>query len=163
MTSEPEPSRHRTLYKDREHGKISGVCAGVAEYFGFETWVVRLIAVSLLLFMNGGMVLAYFLASWLLDPKPGSSKTRRGRAQRYCSAAGTSRSGPAAHSKPQTGSQQPYRPRLQEVWKKDFSATSELETVKKSFAGLEQRLRHLESFVTSDTFRLHQEFAKIKE
>ena len=30
------------LTRDPDKGKISGVCAGVAEYFGIELWLVRI-------------------------------------------------------------------------------------------------------------------------
>jgi len=29
---------HKTLYRDPVNGKLGGVCAGLAEYFGMETW-----------------------------------------------------------------------------------------------------------------------------
>ena len=35
------PSRTRRLYRDPERAKIGGVCAGIARYYGIETWVVR--------------------------------------------------------------------------------------------------------------------------
>jgi len=40
----------RNLYRDPQRGKIAGVCAGLAEYFGVETWIVRLLAISGLIF-----------------------------------------------------------------------------------------------------------------
>ena len=58
------------LYRDRENGWIFGVCAGVAEYFGFRVCAVRLItAVALLLFF-WPTVLTYGVATLLLREKP---------------------------------------------------------------------------------------------
>ena len=37
----------RTLYRIPQSGKIAGVCAGIAEYFNFETWLVRVLAASI--------------------------------------------------------------------------------------------------------------------
>ena len=36
----------RNLYRDPQKGKIAGVCAGLADYFGVETWIVRLLAIT---------------------------------------------------------------------------------------------------------------------
>ena len=41
---------HR-LYRDKENGRIAGVCAGVADYFGFNLTAIRLLtALSMLFF-----------------------------------------------------------------------------------------------------------------
>ncbi|NRB25695.1 PspC domain-containing protein, partial [Shewanella sp.] len=32
-------TRERTLYRLPQSGKIAGVCSGIADYFGFETWL----------------------------------------------------------------------------------------------------------------------------
>ena len=37
----PGPNRHR-LYRNVRRGKIAGVCAGLADYFGWNTKYVRL-------------------------------------------------------------------------------------------------------------------------
>ena len=42
-------SNGRTLYRIPQSGKIAGVCAGIAEYFAIETWLVRVLAVSIFL------------------------------------------------------------------------------------------------------------------
>ena len=36
----------RTLYRIPQSGKVAGVCAGIADYFNFETWLVRVAAAS---------------------------------------------------------------------------------------------------------------------
>ena len=37
----------KKLYRDPQNGMIAGVCAGVAEYFGWDpTWVLSLIHIS---------------------------------------------------------------------------------------------------------------------
>lgn len=40
--------KEKRLYKSRHDRKICGVCGGLAEYFGIDSTVVRLIAVVLL-------------------------------------------------------------------------------------------------------------------
>lgn len=59
------------LYVDKQNAKISGVCAGIADYTGVETIWVRIATV--LLTMAGGFpwtVVAYFLVAWLAPKKP---------------------------------------------------------------------------------------------
>ncbi len=149
-SSHQQPGKE--LYRDPDNGKICGVCAGVANYFGFETWVVRVVAVSLLIFLNGGMILGYFIACWLLEVKPGSKTTNR------CGPFGQKRQH-NQNSKYDTV----YRPNVQDVWRKGTSATNTLERVNKKFNNLEQRLRSIESYVTSDKFKLDKEFESMNK
>ena len=59
----------KTLQRDKKTGKIAGVCAGLAEYFSLERWLVRVIAVTLLLFFQTPVMLAYLVAWLVLDVK----------------------------------------------------------------------------------------------
>ena len=47
--------------------KIAGVCGGIAEYFGIDPTLVRVITVVFALLFGGGL-LAYLLA-WIIMPK----------------------------------------------------------------------------------------------
>ncbi len=159
-TRDPEQSP-RTLYRDPDNGKICGVCAGVAEYFGFETWVVRVIAVSLLLFLNGGMVLGYVIACWVLEVKPGSESSSK----RYFR--GTKKSNQYGYGRDseETASSKKsrYKPNVQDVWKRGTSPASTVQRVRKKLSKIEQKLRPMESFVTSDKFALDKEFESIQD
>ena len=58
---------------------IAGVCAGLAEYFGIDPVIVRVVAVALV-FAGGAGLLAY-VAAWLLVPEHGADPSKRpGRA-----------------------------------------------------------------------------------
>ncbi len=61
------PSR---LYRNRARGKVSGVCAGIADYFGISTFVVRLVAVISLFMFTFPTLVCYILATILIDPAP---------------------------------------------------------------------------------------------
>jgi phage shock protein C len=63
----PEPPRR--LYRSRRDRKIFGVCGGIAEYFGIDSTLVRLVLVLLVL-VGGGGVLAYFIAALVLHDNP---------------------------------------------------------------------------------------------
>ena len=55
----------RKFRLDRSHAKLAGVCAGIADYFGIDTTMVRIVFVLGALFGVGSFVLIY-LAIWLL-------------------------------------------------------------------------------------------------
>jgi len=48
----------RELLRDDANGKIAGVCAGIADYFGWELWLVRIITVSAIFLGVGGCAYA---------------------------------------------------------------------------------------------------------
>ena len=68
MTTQP-PSRTK-FYLDKRHGKLMGVCSGIADYTGLDVTLVRIMFVSAV-FMSGGSVLPlYFIAGFIADDKP---------------------------------------------------------------------------------------------
>jgi phage shock protein C len=63
------PSRTR-FYRDKVHGKVFGVCAGIADYTGFDVSLVRVCFLASI-FMSGGSVLPfYFIAAMVTPTKP---------------------------------------------------------------------------------------------
>lgn len=58
------------LYRDRRRGKLLGVCAGIADYFGFNRTVVRLAAVFGLVLFTVPTVIAYIAAGLLVPVQP---------------------------------------------------------------------------------------------
>ena len=68
LTSQPA-SRTR-FYRDKRNGKIMGVCAGIADYTGFDVNLVRVCFIAAV-FMSGGSVLPfYFIAGFVTPTKP---------------------------------------------------------------------------------------------
>ncbi len=58
------------LYRSR-HGRILGVCQGLAEYMNVSVFWTRVIALALLVFTGFWMVLGiYFVAALLMKPEP---------------------------------------------------------------------------------------------
>ena len=64
----------RRLYRSRDERVVGGVCGGLAEYFGIDPLIVRIITVALV-FAGGAGFLAY-LAAWLLVPERGRRLVR---------------------------------------------------------------------------------------
>jgi len=57
----------KKLYRSKENRKIAGVCGGIAEYFGVDPIIVRLITLVLVLSAGGGLI-AYIIA-WIVVPE----------------------------------------------------------------------------------------------
>jgi phage shock protein PspC (stress-responsive transcriptional regulator) len=78
--AQPMRDAPRALQQVSEGAVISGVCQGLARYFGLDVLLLRVFAVLLLLLSGGGMILVY-LALMLLLPyaplEPGGQPIRR--------------------------------------------------------------------------------------
>lgn len=64
------------FYRDKVNGKIMGVCAGIADFTGVDTFWVRLGAI-LLAFATGFAIPLYFLIGWIAPRKPAHLYTDR--------------------------------------------------------------------------------------
>jgi phage shock protein C len=58
------------FYLDKQNAKWSGVCAGIADYTGFDITLVRVGTVLLTLMTSGWIIPAYFITAWLAPKKP---------------------------------------------------------------------------------------------
>ena len=63
------PSRTR-FYRDKRHGKVMGVCAGIADYTGFDVTLVRIAMLAAVLLSSGSIVPLYFIAGWVAPNRP---------------------------------------------------------------------------------------------
>ena len=59
----------KKLYKSNQNKMLDGVCGGIAEYFGIDPTVVRLIW-ALFSLMGGCGILAYIIAAVLIPRNP---------------------------------------------------------------------------------------------
>ena len=59
------------LFLDKQHGKLGGVCAGVARYLDMPRFWVRVAAVAGLFIHAPSVLLAYGLAFMILEDRPG--------------------------------------------------------------------------------------------
>src|SRR5689334_15177426 len=65
-----QPASRTRFYRDKRNGKLFGVCAGIADYTGFDVSLVR-VAFLAAMFMSGGGVLPfYFIAAMVTPTKP---------------------------------------------------------------------------------------------
>ncbi len=63
-------SERTTLYRDKQNGRLMGVCAGIADYTGVNTFWVRLGFLMLIAMTSGAVLPFYFIAGLALDKKP---------------------------------------------------------------------------------------------
>ena len=65
-----QPASRTRFYRDKRNGKIMGVCAGIADYTGFDPNLVRVCFLAAV-FLSGGSVLPfYFIAGFMTPTKP---------------------------------------------------------------------------------------------
>ena len=62
--------RAQRFYRDPLHGKLMGVCAGLADYFGWNVTLVRGLAIVALLWFNVVTLAAYLVLGFVLPTKP---------------------------------------------------------------------------------------------
>jgi phage shock protein C len=61
---------HRRFYRNREKALLGGVCAGLADYFGFNLRVTRILAFIAFLMAMPMTALIYIGAVFLIPPSP---------------------------------------------------------------------------------------------
>lgn len=126
------------LLRDDTRGKIAGVCAGVADYFGWELWLVRIITVSAFFLGGSGIVLMLYIAAWMVLEKK-------------------------SNAQPQTAGSTMDKPVevKTRVWQSGEAPKQALQHLEQQFEHLEWRLRDIERHVTSSRFQLDREFNRL--
>lgn len=71
---------HR-LYRDRDNALIAGVCAGIAEYFGFNRKGVRVVVAGSALFFLPFVFVGYIVMALVLPVRPPEARLDEDRAQ----------------------------------------------------------------------------------
>lgn len=136
--------RTTRLYRDRQRGKIAGVCAGLAAYLGIRTWVVRVLAVTGLIYLGPVVLPLYLVGMFLLPEMPRED---------VAAAPGATSVGAGAAAAPaveREGSRETRSPR------RDFRDTQAL------MSQAELRLRRMEAHVTSDQYELRKQLSRLE-
>jgi len=66
----PQPASRTRFYRDKQNGKVMGVCAGIADYTGFDVALVRICFLAAVFMSGGGIIPFYFIAGWVAPKKP---------------------------------------------------------------------------------------------
>lgn len=154
-------------YRIKREGKIAGVCAGLAEYFTMETWLVRILTISAFLLLAPPFVLVAYVALWFIleekhDHVDASGETTHkgfvgGKAsaapgQTHYAGKGFRNSGQHEHHKVEVKSK---------VWQSGVPPRQAFIDIKQQYETVETKLRKLESYVTSKEFQLNREFNRL--
>ena len=67
-------NRSKVLVRSRDGRMLAGVCAGVADYLGFDVTVVRVILAVVSVVTGGAGALAYLVA-WIIIPEEGQKSS----------------------------------------------------------------------------------------
>lgn len=126
----------RELYRDPVNGKLTGVCAGLANYFALEVWLVRILVISAALLGGSFLVLLAYVAMTLMIEKQPANYVESIKAEQEHK----------LKNKP---------------WQQGQTPEMLLNTIEKDFAKLENQIRDLEAYVTSDTFKVDKEFRSL--
>ena len=62
--------KNKKLYRSKTDEKIAGVCGGIAEFFGMDSTIVRLIWAVLTVCGVGSGVLIYIICALVIPEKP---------------------------------------------------------------------------------------------
>ncbi|MDR3440847.1 PspC domain-containing protein [Telmatospirillum sp.] len=122
------------LYRDPDHGKVAGVCAGLGAYFQVRPKFIRLAFILGSVFgLFIPLVLAYVLLTVLLPPQSGISPAAEQAGSRVGGSSG--------------------------LWGDE--AGSRIDRLTERFRSLDRRLASMEAQVTSDEFLLRQKFREL--
>src|SRR6478672_7357298 len=77
VTEQPEyyssqPASRTRFYRDKRNGKLFGVCAGIADYTGFDVSLIRVSMLAAMFMSGGGIIPFYFIAAMVTPTKPKS-------------------------------------------------------------------------------------------
>lgn len=148
--------RRGELYRNSSRGKIAGVCAGIADYFGWETWLIRILVVSGVLFGMPFLILGYVAAWFILDKNPKEqakdSKYQRAGASRYSQDENASKSDEQVNESIKVKSR---------VWQSGEPPKQAFHDIRRKFSSLEKQLQAIEHYVTSSEFTVAREINKL--
>jgi phage shock protein C len=148
----------KKIYRNKREGKISGVCAGIADYLEVNVFAVRM-CFLMMIFLTAFPILLYIGAVFVLDDKPETSHVNmRSRASE---ASGTERNFSSESFGIKENLSTREKAEYQEFEKGSFSKRREFQYCARKFANLQERLVRLEAYVTSSRFKLYREFKNI--
>lgn len=143
------------LFRDTKNGKLAGVCAGVADYFGWEIWLVRIFFVSGLL-LGLEFLLLMYIAAWVILDKKKDRLIDKVKVQ--AESAYANYSNKRANDNDIENESIKVKAR---VWQAGEPPKQAFHDIRRKFKRLEHKLRAMERYVTSSEFNLSREINKL--
>lgn len=152
-------SKRGELYRNTSRGKIAGVCAGIADYFGWEAWLVRILVVSGVLFGMPFLILGYVAAWFILDKTPkhrGNGKFCQPENASHYSTDNANKTRDCEYEQDNESIKVKAR-----VWQSGEPPKQAFHDIRKKFGSLEKKLQAIEQYVTSSEFTVAREINKL--
>ncbi|MFQ3235329.1 MAG: phage shock protein C [Paraglaciecola sp.] len=144
----------RELTRDPERGKIAGVCAGLAEYFGIELWLIRILVLTAFFLSAGTFIFVSYIAAWfILEKKTSIKHSSHSSFKRH-----NSRFQDAGKDGQNVTEDEDEKVKVKsKVWESGEPPKQAFADIKQRFARNEERLRKIETYVTSSEYQLNRE------
>jgi phage shock protein C len=149
----------KELFRNPASGKIAGVCAGIADYFGWETWLVRILVVSGVLFGMPFLILGYIAAWFILDKAPGAKNAKNNKSQQFGHHESNNRHG--QYDEQATSDTNESIKVKSRIWQAGEPAKQAFHDIRRKFLTLEKQLQGIEQYVTSAEFTVSREINKL--
>ena len=78
-----QPASRTRFYRDKRRGKIMGICAGIADYAGFDVTLVRVCMIAALFLSSGSILPFYFIAGFVTPTKPSALELGDGEEKQF--------------------------------------------------------------------------------
>lgn len=148
--STSETYADRRFYRSADRALLGGVCAGVADYFGFNLRVLRIMAVIAFVLAMPVVTIAYLAAVFLIPARSARSgndyshyRNERGRAEKTCS------------------KRERRRARREARHQQDAGPSEAAMEVRDKCKSLDQRIVELEKIITSSSYQLDREIRNL--
>lgn len=146
-------SAKRELYRNPQRGKLAGVCAGVAEYFGVELWLVRILFIAGFFLMAAPFFFVAYIAAWfILEKKPAIGHKPNSKFQDNKFGKGWRNTADSEDEKVEVKAK---------VWQAGKPPKEALSDIGQRYRRIELRLRKIETYVTSREFQLNREISRL--
>lgn len=124
--------RRTSFYLDKRNKRFMGVCAGIADYFGWDVIWVRVAAVVLTISgVMSFLPLVYLATAWIAEPKPNALYVEGAEENQFWTQVRVA----------------PKRT---------------IREVRSSFRDVDRRLRDVEAYMTSSNARLSNEIEQLR-
>ncbi len=144
----------RPFYRSADRAVLGGVCAGVADYFGFNLRVLRFLTVIAFIFAMPMAVIAYLAIVLLVPARAGSRYDRAGGGHER-----VSRKERRARRKERKCERR--RAREEAGWHAQESMVAAADEVRDKCQALDKRLADLEKHITSSQYQLDREIRNL--
>jgi phage shock protein C len=149
-----------TLHRDPSKGKIAGVCAGIAEYFGMEIWLVRILTLTGFFLLAPPFFFVGYIAAWFILEKKPTGLSNKPRDDEFATNSHHNKAqGKGWHNESEQESEKVVV--KSKIWQAGEPPKQAFIDIKQRFEKNENRLRKMETYVTSSEFQLNRELSKL--